>query len=57
MKENRLLAVIALCLMTTVAVNAENLFSTLLGKSQKEVDERLEQLWQYFFTPGDIKTL
>ena len=54
MKENRILAVIALCLMTTLAVNAENLFSSLLGKSQEEVNQRLEQLWQHFFTPGDV---
>ena len=54
MKENRILAVIALCLMTTLAVNAENLFSSLLGKSQEEVNQRLEMLWQHFFTPGDV---
>ena len=31
-----------------------NLFSTLLGKSQAEVDARIDSLWVHFFTPGDL---
>lgn len=47
-----------LTLVTIAAVNinatAENLFKTLLGKSDAEVEQRLEQVWKHFFTPGDL---
>lgn len=35
-------------------VRAENLFHTLLGKSEAEVQERLVGLWKHFFTPGNL---
>ena len=28
--------------------------STLLGKSEAEVQERIDSIWAHFFTPGDI---
>ena len=31
-----------------------NYFSEVLGVSQKDVDERIAQLWEHFFTPGDF---
>ena len=31
-----------------------NYFSEVLGVSQEQVDARMEQLWQHFFTPGDF---
>ncbi len=31
-----------------------NLFASLLGKSDAEVQQRIDSLWQHFFTPGDI---
>lgn len=55
MKRPRLLILLVAGILSASAANAENLFSSLLGKSQQEVDERLNQLWQHFFTPGDIK--
>ena len=33
---------------------AENLFATLLGKSEAEVNQRLDDIWHHFFTPADI---
>ena len=32
-----------------------NYFTEVLGVSQKEVDDRISQLWDHFFTPGDFK--
>ena len=32
-----------------------NYFTEVLGVSQKEVDERISQLWDHFFTPGDFR--
>lgn len=29
-----------------------NLFSEVLGKSDKEVQEKIDQVWRHFFTPG-----
>ena len=34
------------------AVN--NLFASLLGKSEAEVQARMDSLWNHFFTPGDL---
>lgn len=31
-----------------------NYFSEVLGVSQEEVDQRMQQLWDHFFTPGDF---
>lgn len=33
---------------------AENLFTTLLGKSETEVEQKVNALWNHFFTPGDL---
>ena len=33
---------------------ANNLFTSLLGKSQAEVDARIDSVWTHFFTPGDL---
>lgn len=37
-----------------VPQKSNNLFSTLLGKSETEVQARIDSLWIHFFTPGDI---
>ena len=34
--------------------NPNNLFSALLGKSEAEVQARIDSVWTHFFTPGDI---
>ena len=31
-----------------------NLFVSVLGKSQAEVDARIDSVWAHFFTPGDL---
>ena len=31
-----------------------NYFSEVLGVSQEEVDQRMDDLWKHFFTPGDL---
>lgn len=31
-----------------------NYFSEVLGVSQEQVDERMNQLWEHFYTPGDF---
>lgn len=33
---------------------ANNLFTSILGKSQAEVDARIDSVWTHFFTPGDL---
>ena len=33
---------------------SNNLFLTLLGKSEAEVQARVDSIWTHFFTPGDI---
>ena len=38
----------------TEAATSSNLFSTLLGKSEAEVQARIDSIWTHFFTPGDI---
>lgn len=43
------------CLAATgLTVNADNLFKKLLGKTDAEVNEKLETAWNHFFTPGDL---
>ncbi len=37
-----------------VTSSSNNLFVTLLGKSEAEVQKRIDSLWEHFFTPGDI---
>ena len=38
----------------TEATTSNNLFSALLGKSEAEVQARIDSIWTHFFTPGDI---
>ena len=47
--------VLAALLFITMSLgtHAENLFVSLLGKSEKEVNERIEKIWEHFFTPAD----
>ena len=49
----RLFALLVLGL-SSVSAMAENLFKTLLGKTDAEVQARIEQTWNHFFTPGDL---
>ena len=44
---------VALCL-ATLSAHAGNLFTSLLGKSEAEVEARLQQVWNHFFTPADL---
>lgn len=53
MTTKTLFASIVAC-MVSLTASAENLFSTLLGKSDKEVEQRLENVWNHFFTPADL---
>lgn len=53
MTARTILTAISLTLVPLVG-NAENHFSTLLGKSQQEVDDRIRQTWNHFFTPADL---
>ncbi len=41
-------------LLAPVTAGAENMFNTLLGKSDEETAAKIESVWQHFFTPGDI---
>ena len=38
----------------TEATTSNNLFSTLLGKNEAELQARIDSVWTHFFTPGDI---
>lgn len=40
--------------MVSWGTHAENLFVSLLGKNEEEVNERLQQVWKHFFTPSDL---
>ena len=40
--------------MTAVSCGAENLFHTVLGKTEEETKEKIESVWNHFFTPGDL---
>lgn len=53
MNTRTLLTTVALCL-ATLSANAGNLFTSLLGKSEAEVEARLQQVWNHFFTPADL---
>ncbi len=53
MTTRTILAAIAAAIVSFGA-NAENLFSSLLGKSRQEVDERISRTWDHFFTPADL---
>ena len=48
--------VLAALLFITMSLgtHAENLFVSLLGKSEEEVNERIEKIWEHFFTPADL---
>ncbi len=41
-------------LLMVVTAHGENLFHTLLGKSEEETREKVERVWKHFFTPGDL---
>ena len=41
-------------LLAPVTAWAENMFNTLLGKSDEETATKIESVWQHFFTPGDL---
>ena len=41
-------------MLTTASAWAENLFNTVLGKTEEETREKIESVWNHFFTPGDI---
>jgi len=49
-----LLSILA-CILCVQSVSAENLFKTLLGKSDQEVEAKMNKLWNHFFTPGDLR--
>lgn len=53
MNTRTLLTTVALCL-ATLSANAGNLFTSLLGKSEAEVEARLQRVWNHFFTPADL---
>lgn len=43
------------CAVLTAATGyAENMFGTVLGKTEEETKEKIESVWRHFFTPGDI---
>ena len=52
--EKRLTITAIAIAIAAVAASAENFFTTLLGKSEEETAERIENIWQHFFTPGDL---
>ena len=59
MKKGLLHLVLATILLTACQQKQQiepstNLFSTLLGKNQAEVDARIDSLWVHFFTPSDL---
>ena len=48
------LIVLAICLLSGSMAKGDNLFKTLLGKTDSEVQEHMNNLWEHFFTPGDL---
>ena len=51
----KLKSTILLCAaMTALSCGAENLFHTVLGKTEEETKEKIESVWNHFFTPGDL---
>ena len=55
MKLRHALAVL-LCASAAASASAApvNIFSSLLGKTEAEVDARIDSVWSHFFTPGDF---
>lgn len=53
MKRTRL-AILGLSLFASSSLSAENYFKTLLGKTDEETQAKVEQVWNHFFTPGDL---
>ena len=51
---NKALLTFVIFAAASINASAENLFKTLLGKSDTEVNNKLEQVWKHFFTPGDL---
>lgn len=49
-------ALLTFVIIAAASLNAtaENLFKTLLGKTDAEVENKLQQVWEHFFTPGDL---
>ena len=49
-------ALLTFVIIAAASLNAtaENLFNTLLGKTDAEVENKLQQAWKHFFTPGDL---
>lgn len=47
-------AAFASCRQAQPASPANNLFTSLFGKSEAEVQARIDSVWQHFFTPGDL---
>ena len=41
-------------MLTAATGYAENMFGTVLGKTEEETKEKIESVWRHFFTPGDI---
>ncbi len=48
------LFIIAMLALVPFTGRAENLFSTLLGKSPAEVEQKMNSIWNHFFTPADL---
>ena len=45
---------LAACKTEQPIVPTNNLFASMLGKSEAEVQQRIDSVWQHFFTPGDL---
>ena len=41
-------------ILAPMTAGAENMFNSLLGKSEDETAAKIESVWRHFFTPGDI---
>ncbi len=41
-------------ILAPMTAGAENMFNSLLGKSEEETAAKIESVWRHFFTPGDI---
>ncbi len=48
------LAIIGISLFATSSMLAENYFKTILGKTDEETKAKVDQVWNHFFTPGDL---
>lgn len=47
-------AVLGCAVLAAAAGYAENMFVSILGKSEEETKAKIEKVWNHFFTPGDI---